>query len=90
LAATLFEAVAGYRPFDDGDLEAAAPQDVWPQLRDPAYDLPGTVPMPVAKLIQAGLEPDPVNRPTPVEIGEGLEPLYAQLPKGRLAGFKVR
>lgn len=89
LAATLFEAVAGYRPFDDGDPDAPDPEDVWPQLREPAYDLPGTVPAPVAKLILAGLEPDPADRPTPVEVSEALEPLYAQLPKGRLGGFKV-
>ena len=56
----------------------------------PSYDLPDAVPAPVAKLVLAGLEREPANRPTPVEIAEGLEPVYAELPTGRLAGFKVR
>ena len=90
LSATLFEAVAGYRPYDDGDPDGALPVDQWPQLVEVPYGLPGTVPAPVAKLVLAGLEREPENRPTPIEIAEGLEPVYAQLPKGRLAGFKVR
>ena len=90
LSATLFEAVAGYRPYDDGDPDGALPEDQWPQLVEAPYGLPGAVPAPVAKLVLAGLEREPENRPTPIEIAEGLEPVYAQLPKGRLAGFKVR
>jgi serine/threonine protein kinase len=90
LSATLFEAVAGYRPFDDGDPDGATPEDQWPQLVHAPYDLPDEVPAPVAKVLLAGLERNPGNRPTPVEIAEGLEPVYAQLPTGRLAGFKVR
>jgi len=90
LSATLFEALAGYRPFDDGDPDATSSEDQWPQLTHAAYDLPETVPVPVAKVVLAGLERDPRNRPTPIEVAEGLEPVYAQLPKGRLSGFKVR
>jgi serine/threonine protein kinase len=90
LSATLFEAVAGYRPFDDGDADATTPEDQWPQLTQAPYDLPETVPAPVGKLVLAGLEREPENRPTPIELAEGLEPVYAQLPKGRLAGFKIR
>ena len=90
LSATLFEALAGYRPYDDGDPDGATPQDQWPQLVQAPYDLPETVPAPVAKLVLAGLERDPENRPTPIEVAEGLEPVYSQLPRGRLSGFKVR
>ena len=90
LSATLFEAMAGYRPYDDGDSEGATPHDQWPQLVQAPYDLPETVPASVAKLVLAGLDMEPENRPTPIEIAEGLEPVYAELPTGRLAGFKVR
>ena len=90
LSATLFEAMAGYRPFDDGDPEGAAPHDQWPQLVRAPYDLPQTVPAPVVKLVIAGLDRELENRPTPIEIAEGLEPVYAEVPTGRLAGFKVR
>jgi serine/threonine protein kinase len=90
LSATLFEALAGYRPYDDGDPDAITPADQWPQLTHAPYDLPETVPTPVTKLVLAGLEREPENRPTPMEIAEGLEPVYTQLPKGRLAGFRVR
>ena len=90
LSATLFEAVAGYRPYDEGDPDGALPEDQWPQLVQVPYGLPATVPAAVAKLVLAGLEREPENRPTPIELAEGLEPVYAQLPKGRLAGFKVR
>jgi serine/threonine-protein kinase len=91
LSATLFEAIAGYRPFDDGvDDAKATVEDTWPQLWQEPYDLPDTVPSPVAKIVLAGLARDPGQRPTPVELAEALEPVYASLPKGRLAGFKVR
>ncbi len=91
LSATLFEAIAGYRPFDDGVADQDAPvEDMWPQLWQEPYDLPDTVPSAVAKIVLAGLTRDPEQRPTPVELAEVLEPVYAGLPKGRLAGFKVR
>ena len=90
LSATLFEALAGYRPYDDGDPDGTAPEDQWPQLTQAPHDLPDAVPAPVAKLVLAGVEREPENRPTPVKIAEGLEPVYVELPTGRLAGFKVR
>jgi serine/threonine protein kinase len=90
LAATLFEAVAGYRPFDDGDPDADDPAEKWPQLVEPAYDLPAGVPVEVAKVLAAGLAPDPADRPTPVELGEAMLPVYDALPKGKLAGFRTR
>lgn len=90
LGATLFHAIAGYRPFPDGD---ADPDDVrrrFPQLVDLAYSLPDKVPDDVAKVVLSTLEPDPADRPLPHEIAEGLQPALERAPKGRLAGWKVR
>lgn len=90
IGATLFEAVAGYKPFEDGDSHATALEARFPQLTELAYGLPETVAPDVTKLILACLEPDPECRPLPHELAEGLEPALARLPKARLAGFKVR
>jgi serine/threonine-protein kinase len=90
LAVTMFEAISGYRAYDDGDSDASDPVRQWPQLAAAAYALPDSVPPQVAKVVEAGLEPDPASRPTPVEFADALEPVYAALPKGRLAGFRVR
>ena len=90
LGATLFHAIAGYRPFPEGD---ADPDDVrrrFPQLVDLAYSLPDKVPDDVAKVVLSTLEPDPADRPLPHEIAEGLQPALERAPKGRLAGWKVR
>ena len=38
----------------------------------------------------ACLAKQPEDRPTPAELSDALAPPYAALPKGRLAGFKVR
>ncbi|WP_109507233.1 serine/threonine-protein kinase [Nocardioides speluncae] len=77
LGATLFEAIAGYRAFDEGDTTAP-------------YELPEQVPGDVAKIVYATLETEPGNRPLPREIAEGLEPALARQPRGRLAGLRGR
>lgn len=89
LGATLFEAVAGYRAFDDGDPGAEHVEDRFPQLVDEAYGLPEHVPAEVAKLVLACLERNPADRPTPAELADAFGPLLAAVPRGRLAGFKV-
>jgi eukaryotic-like serine/threonine-protein kinase len=90
IGASVFEAIAGYRPFEDGDPDAEDAAEKFPQLRELAYGLPDQVPADVAKVILATLEPDPADRPLPHELAEGLEPALARAPRGKLAGFKVR
>ena len=90
LGATLFHAIAGYRPFEQGRPDAAGLGERFPQLVELPYGLPDHVPGDVAKLVHACLEPDPGNRPLPHELAEGLEPALARMPRGRLAGFKIR
>ena len=89
LAATLFHAVAGYRPFDEGDAKAADREVRYPQLVEAPYDLPDGTPHEVQKVVMAGLEPDPVDRPLPHELAEALEPVLARQPKARFGGFKT-
>jgi len=90
LAATVFEAVAGYRAFDDGDREADDLAERFPQVVDEPYELPGKVPPEVAKMLYAALDKDPARRPLPSEFAKALEPVLARQPRPRLAGFKVR
>ena len=79
LAATLFEAVAGYRAF------AGPPADHPQRIEDP-LDLPAGVPPEVAKVVQAGLDRVPANRPLPHEVAEALQPVLERQPPVRLGG----
>jgi eukaryotic-like serine/threonine-protein kinase len=90
LGAAVFEAIAGYRPFDDGDPRAADVADRFPQLVAEPWALPDSVPADVAKAVMACLDPDPEARPLPHELAEALEPALARAPRGRLAGWRVR
>lgn len=91
IGASLFHAAAGYRPFDDGTTDPEAPpEERWPQLVEPPYELPDHVDDAVGKLIYACLDPDPAARPLPAELAELVEPILAAQPRPRLSGFKVR
>lgn len=90
LGATLFHAVAGHRPFADGDPDADDVRLRFPQLAQAPARLPGGVPGPVASVVTACLRPDPDDRPLPHEVAEVLEPVLASLPRGSLAGFRIR
>jgi serine/threonine protein kinase len=90
LGATLFEAVAGYQAFDEGDPRAGEVAGRFPQLVDEPYQLPPRVPADVAKVLYAALSRRPEDRPEPAEIAEALEPVLSAQPRGRLAGFKIR
>ena len=89
LGATLFEAVAGYKAFDEGDPEAADLSARFPQLTNAPYALPDRVASEVAKMVYAALDPDPALRPEPKEIAEALEPVLARQPRGQLTGLRV-
>ncbi len=80
LCATLFHAVAGHRAFDD------VRERDYPQTYDDPYRLPDGVPPEVAKVVHAGLDRDPANRPLPRELAEALEPVLERQPRVRLGG----
>jgi len=89
LGATLFHAVTGYKPFDDGDPDAGRPEDRFRQLVEGPYVMPDGVPDEVQKIVYAALEVDPADRPLPHEIAGALEPVLARQPPAQLT-FKVR
>ena len=88
LGATLFEAVAGYKPFDDGVPEAGELELRFPQLLDEPYALPDHVPADVAKLVESCLVHDPSERPTPAAVADAFGPILERHPRGRLGGIK--
>ncbi|HYH34492.1 MAG TPA: serine/threonine-protein kinase [Nocardioides sp.] len=88
LGATLFHAVAGYRPFAKGDPDSRVLSEQYPQLVDAPYALPDHVPDAVVDLLQWALARDPSQRPLPAELADALEPVVAALPAPRLS-FKV-
>jgi serine/threonine-protein kinase len=89
LGATLFEAVAGYKAFDEGDQDSDDLATRFPQLRDKPHALPEHVPAAVVEVVERCLAPDPADRPTPAEVADALGPVLARQPRGRLGGFKV-
>lgn len=89
LGATLFQAVAGHRAFDDTQADAEDVRDRFPQVVDPPRVLPDRVPAEVAEVVLACLARDPLDRPRPAEVADRLGTVLERLPRGRLAGFKV-
>lgn len=89
LGATLFHAVTGRPPFDEGDPEADDVAERFPQLASAVSALPDDVPAAVAKVIYACLDPEPGARPEPADVAGALEPVLAGLPRGHLAGFRL-
>jgi serine/threonine protein kinase len=88
LGASLFEAVAGYKAYDEGDPSHPDVSRRFPQLVDEPYVLPDHVPADVAKLVESMLAPDPQDRPTPAAVADALGPILERHPRGKLAGFK--
>lgn len=90
LGATLFHAVAGVKPFADGESRADDVRLRFPQLTSAPAPLPDDVPADVAKIIGACLAPDPADRPLPADISDALQPVLERLPRGSLGAFKIR
>ena len=87
LGATLFHAIAGYRPFEQGRPDAAGLGERFPQLASCPTACP-TTSRPTSRLVHACLEPDPGNRPLPHELAEGLEPALARMPRDGSPGSR--
>ncbi len=81
LGATLYEALAGERPFPDDGTR-------FPQLRRRAAPFPDHLPMDLAELLGPCLDPRPANRPTAGELADELEPLVDALPAPRIGRFR--
>ena len=75
LAATLWHAVGGQRPFPRQGAER------FPQLRRAPSPFPRRVPRELTTLLTAALARDPMDRPTASQLAHGLEPLVAALPR---------
>jgi serine/threonine protein kinase len=80
LAATLYFALAGVRPFPRGGAQR------FPQLERDPEPLPRRVPGELDALVAAALARDPAARPTAAEFASGLEPLVAALPQRLVLG----
>jgi eukaryotic-like serine/threonine-protein kinase len=79
LGATLFHAVSGEKPFPQGTGDAGPER--FPQLVEPAGELPARLPESLRRLILELLDPDPQARPSCGEVVGRLEPLLAELPR---------
>jgi serine/threonine protein kinase len=69
LGATLYQAVAGRRPFPK-----PTPEERFPQLHEEAPQLPPRVPRELSDAILACLQPDPARRPSAAELFAALTP----------------
>ena len=83
LGVTLYEAIAGRRPFAGGDGR-------FPQLRELPRPLGDRVPAPLAAAVMSCLAFEPGDRPAAGELGDALEPLVAALPAPRIGRFRPR
>jgi serine/threonine-protein kinase len=88
LGVTMYESLAGRRPFPDGDPSASGAAR-FPQLVRGAEPLPRDVPEPLSSLIRASLERRPGDRPTAADIVHELDPLTEAIPPQPILG-KVR
>lgn len=69
LGATLYQALAGWRPFPK-----PIPEERFPQLHEEARPLPPRVPRQLSDAVLACLRPDPARRPSAAELFAALTP----------------
>ncbi len=79
LAATLYTALTGARPFPPCE-------DRWPQLTALPAPLPRRTPKALAAILTRGMAQDPASRPTARDFAVALEPLVAALPRRMTLG----
>lgn len=78
--ATLYEALAGRRPFPESAGESAPDAGArYPQLVHDPIPLPGEVPPALREIIRKSLLPDPLARPSARDLVSALEPLSRAL-----------
>jgi serine/threonine protein kinase len=88
LGVTLFEAISRSLPFPAGRSESPSAVERYPQLEAEPRPLPSDVAAPLAELILGCLAKRPKDRPTTLEIADGIEPWAARLPQARLGLFR--
>jgi serine/threonine protein kinase len=89
LGVTLYEALTRSFPFLRPDSTEGAPRTLrYPQLESDPFELPKSVPTPLAELLYWCLERRPADRPTALQLATELEPMVASLPAPRLGLFR--
>ena len=88
LGATIYHAVAGERPYAEGDPDGTTPAQRHPQVAADPPPLPGRTSSEVVKVVASCLERRPEDRPRPSEVADALQPVLERQPRARLS-FKV-
>jgi serine/threonine-protein kinase len=80
LGITLYEAIAGRRPFPEGAADDAQDAEArYPQLVHDATPLAGEIPQEIGQIVMRCLRREPAARPTAAQLVAALEPIAARL-----------
>jgi eukaryotic-like serine/threonine-protein kinase len=89
LGVTLYEALARRIPFPPPtENRDDPPAERYPQIEHEPFELPSSVPPPLAELVLSCLAKNPEDRPRAAELHETLEPWTARVPKARVGLFR--